>query len=158
MKNTSLCYIEQDDKYFLLHRTKKEKDINKGKWIGFGGKFLENESPEECVRREVQEETGLILDTLFYRGIVTFVFDGGEGEYMHLFTSDAFHGTPIPCDEGETDWIKKSDIFTLPIWEGDRIFLKLLQTDCPFFSLKLCYTGDILTTAILNENIISTDH
>lgn len=150
MKNTTLIHVEQDGKYLMLHRTKKENDINKDKWIGIGGKFLENESPEECALREAQEETGLQLDELSYRGIVTFVNDACEGEYMHLFTSRAFHGTLKECDEGELLWVEKEKIYTLPIWEGDKIFLKLLDENEPFFSLKLIYSGDKLLEAVLN--------
>jgi 8-oxo-dGTP diphosphatase len=150
MKNTSLVHIEKDGKYLMLHRIKKQNDINKDKWIGIGGKFLENESPEECALREAYEETGLTLKTLEYRGIVTFINDRCEGEYMHIFYSDSFSGTVKDCDEGVLEWIDKEKIFTLPIWEGDKIFLKLLDENTPFFSLKLVYSGDILKEAILN--------
>lgn len=153
MINTSLCYIEKDGQYLMLHRVKKENDINKDKWIGIGGKFEDRESPEDCVRREVLEETGLILRNLNYRGIITFVTDKWETEYMHLFTSDEFEGQIKTCDEGNLEWIDKSKLLQLDIWEGDKVFLRLLDTDEPFFSLKLTYKGeeDRLKSAILNE-------
>ena len=150
MKNTTLCYISRGDEYLMLHRVKKENDLNHDKWIGFGGKLEENESPEEGILREVREETGLILTDLRYRGIVTFVSDLYEGEYMHLFTAQRFEGEPGECDEGEVAWIRKADFAALPQWEGDRIFLKLLEDGAPFFSLKLRYEGDRLAGAALN--------
>lgn len=148
---SSIIYIEKDKKYLMLHRTRKENDVNKDKWIGVGGKFEDGESPEECARREVMEETGLALDNLFYRGIVTFHSDNTYAEQMHLFHSTAFSGYLKDCDEGELDWIDKKALLQLPIWEGDKIFLRLLDTDTPFFSLKLVYTGSQLVRAILNE-------
>ena len=150
MINTTLCYIERGDEYLMLHRVKKENDINRDKWIGLGGKFEEGESPEECLLREVYEESGLRLTSWRYRGIVTFVNTKCSSEYMHLFTADAFEGTVGPCDEGELEWIKKSELMKLTLWEGDRIFLRLLETDEPFFSLKLSYDGDELIGAKLN--------
>jgi len=150
MKNTSLCYIERGDKWLLLHRTKKENDLNKDKWIGIGGKFEDKESPEECVLREVKEETELTLTHYEYRGIVTFVSDIYETEYMHLFTADAFEGYPGVCDEGDLEWIGKKEFAELPQWEGDRIFLELLEKKVPFFSLKLQYEGEKLVFAALN--------
>lgn len=150
MQNTTLCYIERGDEWLLLHRVRKENDLNRDKWIGPGGKFEENESPEECLLREVREETGLTLTRWRYRGIVTFVSDRWEGEYMHLFTADRFTGEVGDCDEGTLEWIKKSDFAALPQWEGDRIFLRLLEENAPFFSLKLCYEGDRLVCAALN--------
>ena len=150
MKNTTLCHIEYKDSVLMLYRNKKKSDVNEGKWIGVGGKFMENESPEECVLREVCEETGIILDNLSYRGIVTFVCDKCEGEYMHIFTSKVSSEEFTPCTEGTLKWIKKSDILSLNLWEGDRIFIKLLEDGEPFFSLKLVYTGDALTQAVLN--------
>lgn len=150
MKNTSLCYIEREDEWLLLHRTKKENDLNKDKWIGVGGKFEDKESPEECVLREVYEETGLTLQRWRYRGIVTFVSSIYETEYMHLFTADQFGGTPGICNEGDLEWIKKEKFSSLPQWEGDRIFLKLLEENEPFFSLKLQYEGEQLVYAALN--------
>ncbi len=147
MKNSTLCYIEKDGCYLMLHRVKKENDCNKDKWIGIGGKFEDGESPEECVLREVYEETALSPINLRYRGIVTFVSDVWETEYMHLFTSDKFSGTPKKsedCDEGDLEWVKISEIKNLPLWEGDKIFLDLIAKDSPFFSLKLEYVGDVL--------------
>lgn len=139
MKNTSLCYIENNGQYLMLHRIKKKADENAGKWIGVGGKFEEGESPEECMLREVYEETGLKLNSWRFRGIVTFSYSTWETEYMHLFTADSFSGEIRECDEGELKWIDKNEVLNLPIWEGDRVFLKLLETDRPFFSLKLRY-------------------
>ncbi len=150
MLNTTLCYIEQNDCCLLLHRTKKEHDFNKDKWIGVGGKFEEGESPEECLLREVREETGLTLTSWRYCGIVTFVANHYPTEYMHLFTSADFSGTLTDCEEGELKWVPKQDIFHLPVWPGDRIFLKLMQDEIPFFSLKLVYSGDLLTSVSLN--------
>ena len=150
MYNSTLCYIERGDEYLLLHRVKKEHDLNRGKWIGLGGKFEPDESPEDCVLREVREETGLTLTRWRYRGIVTFVSDVWEGEYMHLFTADGFTGELRDCDEGVLEWVKKSDFAALPQWEGDRIFLRLLEEDAPFFSLKLVYAGEKLAAAALN--------
>ena len=150
MRNTTLCYLEQDGKYLMMHRIKKENDLNKDKWIGIGGKFEEGESPEECLLREFREETGLQLDTWSYRGIVTFVSDGWGTEYMHLFQSTRFHGTLRECEEGTLEWIGKKELLLKDIWEGDKIFLRLLDEDIPFFSLKLCYQGDVLTFAALN--------
>lgn len=150
MKNTSLCYIEQKGCYLLLHRTKKENDVNKDKWVGIGGKFEENESPEDCLLREVQEETGLRLTHWRYCGIVTFVSDRWEGEYMHLFHADGFSGELRDCDEGTLEWVSKEQFSVLPQWEGDKIFLRLMEEKIPFFSLKLRYEGDRLVSAILN--------
>lgn len=150
MVMTSLCYLEQDGKYLMLHRVKKENDINRDKWIGVGGKFENAESPEDCMMREVLEETGLTVTEFQYRGIVTFVTETGLCEYMHLFLCTDWTGTPIECDEGELAWIEKSKLLKLPMWEGDRIFLELLDKPCPFFSLKLVYNGDKLTGAVLN--------
>lgn len=150
MKNTSLCYIERGDSYLMLHRVKKVNDENHDKWIGIGGKFEEGEAPEECMRREMLEETGLTAESWQYRGIVTFVSDEWGTEYMHLFKCSDFSGDVKECDEGVLEWIKKEKLLSLPIWEGDKIFLRLLDTDCPFFSLKLCYSGDTLTKAVLN--------
>ena len=150
MKNTSLCYIVRDGCYLMLHRTKKVNDENHDKWIGVGGKFEEGESPEECMLREVQEETGLTLTAWRYRGIVTFVSDEWGGEYMHLFTADGYTGQIKSCDEGELEWVEKQRLLSLPIWEGDKIFLRLLDSEQPFFSLKLCYEGEQLVAAALN--------
>lgn len=151
MKNTTLCYIERDGQYLMLHRTKKAHDENSGKWIGVGGKCEEGESPEDCVLREVREETGLALTHWRHRGLVTFVSDVWGTEYMHLFTADGFDGAlAAQCDEGELAWVRKEDVPALELWEGDRIFLRLLAQDTPFFSLKLVYRGDILTHAVLD--------
>ena len=150
MKQTTLCYLERGDEYLMLHRTKKENDENHDQWIGVGGKFEANESPEDCMRREIFEETGLCVSEYRYRGIVTFVSDIYETEYMHLFTVTDWTGEARECDEGELAWIKKQKLFDLTLWQGDRIFLKLLQEDVPFFSLKLTYQGDNLLEAILN--------
>lgn len=149
MKNTTLCYVEQDGKYLVLLRNKKKQDENAGKWIGVGGKFEEGESPQDCLLREVQEETGLRLTQYRFRGIVTFVSDRYETEYMHLFTAHGFEGELIPCDEGELRWVEKDEVLSLPLWEGDREFLRLLREDAPFFSLKLVYQGDKLVSSKL---------
>ena len=143
MKNTSLCYIFSGDKVLLLHKNVK-KDLNFEKWLGVGGKFLEDESPFDCVLREAKEETGLTLKNPLYRGIVTFVSDRYESEQMHLFTCDDFEGTLSDCDEGELLFLEKEKLFTLPAWEGDKIFLELILKDSPFFSLKLVYEGEKL--------------
>ena len=150
MLNSTLCYIEKDEKYLMLHRVKKENDVNRDKWVGVGGKFEDGESPEECVLRETLEETGLTLTDYRYRGIVTFVSDRWETEYMHLFTATGFSGEIIDCDEGVLEWIDKEKAVSLPTWEGDRIFLDLLWKDAPFFLLKLRYEGDRLAEAVLN--------
>ena len=150
MINATLCYIEKDGKYLMLHRIKKRLDINEGKWIGVGGKLEDKESPEECLLREVREETGLALISYRYRGIVTFVSDRYPTEYMHLFTADEFSGELSDCAEGELAWVDKRDVPKLNLWEGDRIFLDLLDSGAPFFSLKLQYEGNKLVSAILN--------
>ena len=150
MKNTTLCYIEKDGCYLLLHRIKKENDLNRDKWIGIGGKFEENESPEDCLRREVTEETGLTLTDWRYCGIVTFLSDRWEGEYMHLFHSADFTGDLRDCDEGTLEWVPKDRFAQLPQWEGDKIFLRLMEEGAPFFSLKLRYEGDRLVETSLN--------
>jgi 8-oxo-dGTP diphosphatase len=148
--NSTLIYIERGDEYLMLHRTKKENDLNHDKWIGIGGKFEADEAPEDCMLRETREETGLTLTRWRYRGIVTFVSDRWETEYMHLFTADGFTGTLRSCDEGDLEWIKKSDMLSLKLWEGDKIFLRLLDSPEPFFSLKLSYEGDRLTEKSVN--------
>ena len=150
MKQTSLIYIEKDGAYLMLHRVKKENDCNRDKWIGIGGKFEDGESPEECALRETLEETGLTLNRYRYCGIVTFVSDEWESEQMHLFHADGFTGTLKECDEGTLEWVLKSRISELPQWEGDRIFLDLLEKRAPFFSLKLRYAGQTLVEAYLN--------
>ena len=152
MKNSSLCYIEKDGAYLMMHRIKKKVDENAGKWIGIGGGFEEGETPDECAAREIEEETGLSAERLSYRGIVTFVSDEWGTEYMHLFTCDSFKGELHECDEGDLAWVKKKDVYDLPLWEGDRVFLKLIEEDRPFFSLKLIYKGDKLVQTKLNEN------
>ena len=150
MKQTTLCYLERGDEYLMLHRIKKKNDENHDKWIGVGGKFEAGESPEDCMRREIFEETGLTVTDYRYRGIVTFVSDLYETEYMHLFTVTDWTGEARECDEGELARIKKQKLFDLTLWQGDRIFLRLLQEDAPFFSLKLTYKGDELIEAVLN--------
>ena len=150
MINTTLCYLERGDEYLMLHRTKKENDLNHDKWVGVGGKFQDKESPEDCVLRETWEETGLTLTRYRYRGLVTFISNQWETEYMHVFTADQWTGEPHPCDEGDLAWIKKADLRALPLWEGDQIFLDLLERDAPFFSLKLQYVGDTLVLAVLD--------
>lgn len=153
MINTTLCYITRGDEVLMLHRVKKEKDINKDKWIGIGGKFLENESPDQCLLREAKEETGLTLTSWRMRGVVTFLSDQAEGEYMYLFTADGFEGELTECDEGDLRWVSRAFLNDLPKWEGDQIFLDLLWQDAPFFLLTLRYTGDTLTDAILNGRV-----
>lgn len=147
---TTLCYLEQGDSYLLLHRTKKEQDINKDKWIGVGGHFEQGESPEDCLIREVKEETGLDLIQYTFRGIVTFLCDDNEAEYMHLYTANKWSGVMHTCDEGELVWVKKEEMNQLKLWEGDKIFLRLIEEGHPFFSLKLTYHGDILIEAVLD--------
>ena len=152
MINTSLCYIERGEQYLMLHRVKKQNDQNHDKWIGIGGKFEPGESPEDCVLREVREETGLTLTHWRYCGIVTFVLADWT-EYMHLFCADGFEGTLRECDEGVLEWIDKSALRALPMWEGDKIFLDLMQAHRPFFSLKLVYDeADVLRAAVLDGN------
>lgn len=153
MRNTTLCYLERDGKFLMLFRNRKKNDVNKGKWIGIGGKFEEGESPEECAAREVREETGLTIENAKLRGIVTFVYDADPSEYMFLYTGGV-SGEMIPedaCSEGELAWIEKEKISSLPTWEGDRIFLSLLSKNAPFFSLKLVYDRESrLTSAVLD--------
>ncbi len=151
MDNSTLCYIERDGKYLMLHRIKKDIDINRDKWIGIGGHFEEGESPYDCVIREVNEETGFRLISPKYRGIVTFTTTEPYTEHMHLFTCTDFSGELTDCDEGTLEWVDKDKICDLPIWEGDKVFLSLISTDCPFFSLKLSYDGDRLVEAVLDN-------
>ena len=147
MKNTTLCYIEKDGAYLMMHRTKKTNDENHDKWVGIGGKFEFGETPYDCARREILEETGLVPDTLFYRGIITFVSDRYGTEYMHLFTCNSFSGAlKENCNEGELVWINKNEIYDLPIWEGDKIFFRLIDKEEKFFSLKLVYEGEHLVS------------
>ena len=155
---STLCYLERDGKYLMLHRVVKKNDINKDKWIGVGGHFEKDESPEECLMREVREETGYTLTSYRFRGIVTFVSGDGVTEYMHLFTADGFEGDPIECDEGVLEWVPKEDISGLNIWEGDKIFFRLLTEEAPFFSLKLVYDGSGgLVSAALNGSPMPLD-
>ena len=148
---TTLGYIETRESYLMLHRVKKEQDVNEGKWIGIGGKFEYGESPEECLLREVKEETGYTLTAWKYRGIITFVYGEDIVEYMSLFTADEFEGTPIDCNEGVLEWVEKERISELNLWEGDRIFFRLLEEREDFFSLKLVYdTEDVLIHAVLD--------
>lgn len=143
---TTLCYIEKDDCYLMLHRVKKENDINKDKWIGVGGHF----EPDESLLREVREETGFTLTSYRFRGIVTFISDKWQTEYMCLYTADGVEGEMAECEEGVLTWVPKSEIENLTIWEGDKIFLKLLADEAPFFSLKLRYEGEKLVEAVVN--------
>ena len=148
---TTLCYIEQDNKYLMLHRVKKENDINKDKYIGIGGHFEYGESPDECLLREVKEETGLTLTSYRPRGIITFVYGDDVVDYMHLYTSEDFKGEIGACDEGELVWIDKDKVYDLNIWEGDRVFFRLLEENRDFFLLKLVYNvNDELTNVILD--------
>lgn len=150
---TTLCYIEKEDRYLMLHRISKKNDVNKEKWIGVGGHFEKDESPEDCLLREVKEETGLALTSYHFRGIVTFILkDKGSEltEYMCLYTADDYEGTLYDCNEGVLKWVNKNEIFNLNLWEGDRIFLRLLQENHPFFSLKLVYEGNCLKEAVLD--------
>ena len=150
MVNTTLCHIEKDNKYLMLHRIKKQNDLNHDKWIGIGGKFEDKESPEEANFRETLEETGLTLNSANYCGIVTFVSDKWETENMHIFHSTDFQGEIKECNEGKLEWVEIQDVYNLPIWEGDKIFLKLIEEKSEFFSLKLEYQGQKLIKAILN--------
>ena len=151
---TTLCYIENHDQYLMMHRIKKEKDINKDKYIGVGGHFEYGESPDECLMREVMEETGLILTSYRARGIVTFIYGEDVCEYMHLYTADGYEGDLSECDEGELIWIDKNKVFDLNIWEGDKIFFRLLNEDRPYFSLKLVYSeNDELVEVYLDGKI-----
>lgn len=149
-KLTTLVYLERGDEYLMLHRTKKEGDVNRDKWIGVGGKLEMGESPEDCMRREVLEETGLTVKSFRFRGVVTFVSDRDPDEYMFLYTVSDWSGEIGGCDEGELAWIDRRALYDLTLWQGDRIFLRLLDRDAPFFSLKLRYAGDSLVEAALN--------
>ena len=151
MKNTTLCYIEKEDSYLMLHRVKKVNDENQDKWIGVGGKIEAGESPEECLLREVKEETGLTLTKYRYRGLVTFVSNQWGTEYMHLFTATEYEGEMKECDEGNLEWVLKDKIEGLNLWEGDKIFFRLLNQNVPFFSLKLCYDEDRLVSYYIYE-------
>ena len=150
MFNTTLCYIEKDGAYLMIHRIKKQNDMNKDKWVGVGGKLEEGESPFECARREIKEETGVEVKSLNYRGVITFVSDLYGTEYMHLFTATEYDGEiDYNCNEGSLEWVKKEDVRSLPIWEGDKIFFDLMEKEDRFFSLKLCYIGDKLVSHTL---------
>ena len=150
MHNSTLCYITRGNEVLMLHRVQKKNDINKDKWIGIGGKFEKDESPDECLLREAKEETGLTLTSWACRGVVTFLNDGCEGEYMYLFTADGFAGDLKECDEGDLQWVSRAFLDELPKWEGDQIFLDLLWQGAPFFLLTLRYSGDALVEAILD--------
>ena len=150
MHNSTLCYVIRGDQVLMLHRVKKKNDVNKDKWIGIGGKFEAEESPDECLLRECREETGLRLTSWQCRGIVTFLQEGGEGEYMYLFTAEEFEGNLHDCPEGDLQWVSREFLYRLPMWEGDRIFLDLLWRNAPFFLLTLRYRGEVLTQAVLN--------
>ena len=154
---TTLCYVEKDEQYLMLHRISKKNDVNKDKWIGIGGHFEDGESPEECLLREAKEETGLTLTAWKFRGIVTFIANGWPPEYMCLYTADGFTGEMISCTEGTLEWVPKSELMNLNLWEGDKIFLKLMAQDAPFFSLKLMYYGDTLTYASLDGREITPE-
>ena len=150
MINSTLCYVTRGSEVLMLHRVKKEKDINKDKWLGVGGKLEPGESPFDCARREIKEETGVAVKDLKYRGIITFVSDLYGTEYMHLFTASEFDGEiDYDCDEGKLEWVKKEKVPSLPIWEGDKIFFELMEKEERFFSLKLCYEGDRLVSHTL---------
>ncbi|MBQ8505924.1 MAG: 8-oxo-dGTP diphosphatase [Clostridia bacterium] len=150
MRATTLCYIERDGQYLMLHRVKKKNDANQDKWIGIGGGIEPGETPEQCLLREVKEETGLTLTEYRYRAVIDFVSDKWEDEVMHLFTATGFTGELIECDEGNLEWIGIDSLLSLPQWEGDRIFLNLLKQDAPFFRLRLEYKGESLARAVLN--------
>ena len=158
MINSTLCYLEKDGQYLMLHRVKKEKDINKDKWIGVGGKFEDKESPEDCLKREVLEETGLTLTDWRYRGVVTFVSNEAPTEYMHLFTAEGFEGEMKTCDEGTLEWVPIETVPTLNLWPGDKIFLRLLSENAPFFSLKLTYEGPALTAVHREGRIVPREN
>lgn len=153
-KLTTLCYIEKDEKYLMLHRVLKKNDINKDKWIGVGGHFEKGESPEDCLLREVKEETGLTLTSYQFRGIITFTFSSQgketDTEYMCLYTANGYEGELVSCSEGNLEWVNKKDVFSLKLWEGDKIFFRLLKEGRPFFSLKLVYQDDELREAVLD--------
>ena len=157
MKLTTLCYLEKDDSYLMLHRVSKKKDVNKDKWIGVGGKFEDGESPEECLIREVKEETGLTLTSWRFRGLLSFFSEGWEPELICLYTADGFTGEMTPCSEGTLEWVPKKELDRLTLWEGDRIFLRYLAEDRPFFSMKLSYRGDSLIYAAVDGVPLKTE-
>ena len=150
MINSTLCYVTRGDQVLMLHRVKKKNDINHDKWIGIGDKFEDGESPDECILREAREETGLTLTSWQCRGVVTFLSDEAEGEFMYLFTADDFEGDLTDCPEGDLQWVSREFLDQLPKWEGDQIFLDLLWQNEPFFLLKLRYEGERLAEAVLN--------
>lgn len=150
MQLTTLCYIEREDSYLMLHRIKKKVDVNKDKWIGIGGKFEPDESPDECLLREAMEETGLRLTSYRLRGVITFLCDHWESECMFLYTADGYEGEISECSEGTLEWVKKDEIEKLNLWEGDKIFFRLLAENAPVFSLKLKYVADELVEAVLD--------
>ena len=152
MFNCTLCYLENDkDEYLMLHRVKKKNDVNHDKWIGVGGKFEADESPEECLLREVREETGLTLTGYRFRAVITFLAEGHETEYIYLYTADRWTGEMIECNEGDLEWVPKAEVCDLPIWEGDKIFFRLIEDpNSPVFSLKMSYRGDDLVYAALD--------
>ena len=147
---TTLCYLEREGCYLMLHRVKKDKDVNRDKWIGVGGKFEPGETALACAVREVREETGYTMVAPRYRGMVDFYNPPWPAERMHLYTCDAFTGAEHPCDEGELAWVPKEQVPALPVWQGDKIFLELLAQGAPFFHLALYYAGDTLTKAVLD--------
>lgn len=147
---TTLCYIEKDDAYLMLHRIKKKNDVNAHKWIGIGGHVEFCESPEDCLLREAMEETGLTLTSYKFRGLITFIFNNTECEYMCLYTADSFEGKLIECNEGTLEWVPKENISQLNLWVGDLLFFRLLRENSPFFSMKLCYENDTLISWQLN--------
>lgn len=150
MRATTLCYLEKDGQYLMLHRVRKQNDPNHDKWIGVGGGIEENETPDECLLREVQEETGLSLTRFQKRGVIDFISDQWEDEVMHLYTADQWTGEMIECSEGVLEWVDKDKVTSLPLWEGDKVFLHLLTQDIPCFHLRLEYRGETLARAILN--------
>ena len=154
---TTLCYIERDGQYLMMHRVKKEHDINKDKWVGIGGHFEQNESPEECLLRETREETGLTLTDYRLRGVITFISDKWQTEYMFLYTATGYEGKIGDCNEGTLEWIDRTDVYDLPIWAGDRIFFRLLEWRQDFFSLKLRYVGEQLTEVMLDGQALSPE-
>lgn len=148
---STVCYIEKEGKYLMLHRTKKKNDINEGKWLGIGGKFEDKESPEDCIIREVKEETGLTLNSVKLRGILTFINTICETEYIYVFTSNDFTGNLIECNEGELKWVEKEKVTSLNLWEGDKIFVEKIKEESPFFTIKYVYDGDTLLHYDLKE-------
>jgi 8-oxo-dGTP diphosphatase len=156
---TTLCYIERDDSYLMMHRISKKDDLSKDKWLGVGGHFEDDESPEECIKREIYEETGYVIPMkdIKYRAIVTFISERGDYELMSLFTTDCPGGEPKECSEGKLEWVKKKDVYGLNLWEGDKIFFRLLEESDKFFSLKMVYDKeDRLVEAVLNGEELSS--